>query len=228
MVLQFCCNFEQIRCKWGLHSTASWFQMGSWSTSTPIFRKTLWSSSDTSIPTLNQNSSPQGIAAWTPDIVSAIPCPLVKRSPGKYDEAAVLQRSRFLRWPIGPKRPRTNVKRCQTFTGRGKTGDELCRSGKLPLSHRSHFVVLFKTFGAVKRTIIVTERIRYFLHGVQRLLNGNEGWWYLFTAPGMLQQSSCCGPWALSVFRSHSAARQAFKTLYKRCGIAVWCDRGFK
>jgi len=38
-----------------------------------------WSRKDTSIPTLNLSSSPQWIAASTPDTVPAIPCPLVKR-----------------------------------------------------------------------------------------------------------------------------------------------------
>ena len=33
----------------------------------------------------------------------------------------------------------------------------------------------------------------------------------------------------LGVFRSDPTVRcHGFRTLYKRCGIAVWCDRGFK
>ena len=45
----------------------------------PVFIAKFWSRSDTSIPTPNQSSSPQWIAASTPDTVPAIPCPLVKR-----------------------------------------------------------------------------------------------------------------------------------------------------
>ncbi|XP_072165198.1 carbonic anhydrase 4-like [Diadema setosum] len=44
-----------------------------------VFIAKFWSRSDTSIPTPNQSSSPQWIAASTPDTVQAIPCPLVKR-----------------------------------------------------------------------------------------------------------------------------------------------------
>jgi len=45
----------------------------------PVFIAKLWCRSDTSIPTPNQSSSPQWIAASTPDTISAILCPLAKR-----------------------------------------------------------------------------------------------------------------------------------------------------
>ena len=45
----------------------------------PLFIAKFWSRYNTFIPTPNQSSSPLWIAASTPDIVPAIPCPLVKR-----------------------------------------------------------------------------------------------------------------------------------------------------
>ena len=86
-------------------------------------------------------------------------CKTFTTAPPKYaqrlitGEAAMFQRSRFLRWPSGPKRPRTCVERCQTLTGRCWSGGELCRSGKLPAPHRSQDFVQLKTFGAVGGTI---------------------------------------------------------------------------
>jgi hypothetical protein len=40
MVVQLYCN-EDIRCKWGLHSKATWFQLGSWSISLRIYSQIL-------------------------------------------------------------------------------------------------------------------------------------------------------------------------------------------
>ena len=82
-------------------------------------RSERWSRKDTSITTLNQFISAMGrcFNAWhrssnsvsaRKTITTAPPqvCATFNRRPGK---AAVVQRSRFLHWPSGPKRPRTCV-----------------------------------------------------------------------------------------------------------------------
>ena len=58
-------------------------------------------------------------------------CATFNHRPVKTGKAAVVQRSKCLRWPCGPKRPRTCARRCQTLTGRCKSGGELYGSGKI-------------------------------------------------------------------------------------------------
>ena len=58
MVVQFYCNFEQIRYKWGLHSTAARFQMGSWSISPRIYSQIL-----VPLRHLHTNAKPKFITA---------------------------------------------------------------------------------------------------------------------------------------------------------------------
>jgi len=126
MVVQVYCNIEHIRCKWGLHSTVARFQIGSWSISPRIYSHTL-----VPLRHLHTNAKPNFITAIdlcfkashrssksvsSRKTLTIAPPKFVQRlitSPG---DAVVVQRSRFLRWPSGPKRPRTCVQRCQHLT----------------------------------------------------------------------------------------------------------------
>ena len=80
-------------------------------------------------------------------------CATFNHRPGKDGEAAVVQRSRFLRWPIGPSVHELASSSAKLLLCVVGAVVNFFRSGKVPASHCLQYFVQLKSFKAVGGTI---------------------------------------------------------------------------